>query len=248
MINLADQRMTRRSYQETVSVPIMVALDHLRLVTRSVAALRGPLPFAHATPLRTAITAAATSLWAMHNDADTRIRRAVVLNYDDAENYRKYLNGRPADKVPDAAAEAAAQRLIAEHWAAEALKLGEDVARKGWQPTKDFDMVKQAAQGMPDWSNGWRPSTEVPSQWRMLSCFAHGKRWATAPHVTQGEADDHGFASTTFVFDLDMLMESAGIVQDLIVHALDRYREMAGHPPEMKSELDAILRESMNLN
>lgn len=220
---------------------------NLRLVTRSVGTLRGPLPFAHATPLRAAITAAATSLWAMHDDADTRIRRAVVLNYHDAENFTKYLDGRPADKAPDAAAAAAAQRLVADHWAKEASKLGEDVTRKGWKPTADFEMIKQATQGMPDWGDGWRPATEVPSQWRMLSCFAHGMRWATAPHVTQGEADAHGFAATTFEFDLDMLMESAGIVRTLIERALDRYREMADHPQEKNRELESIVQESMTL-
>ncbi|MFD7011184.1 hypothetical protein [Rhodococcus jostii] len=236
-IDEADKMLQYRSYRETVQVPIFSALDHLRLVTKSVPALRGVLPFAHATPLRSAITAASTSLWAMHDEHETRVLRAAILNYYDYSNGLKYFNGRPADKYPDLdrAKDKVRQRM--DYFAAELADRGEDVADGRWRPTADFDMVVAAAKMMRPWRDGWKPVTEVPSRWRWLSGYAHGMRWATAPNTEQSEADENGYSATTMTFGIDSLMESARIVQTLIETALDRYSELAGHTedPDGKS-------------
>ncbi|MGC0367681.1 hypothetical protein ABH922_005733 [Rhodococcus sp. 27YEA15] len=224
----------------------MSALDHFRLVTKSVETLRGSIPFAHATPLRTAITAAATAVWAMADDEDTRLKRAAVLSFHDAENARKYVNGRPVDKVAGIDEARSALHRRSDYFADMALEFGEDVRRDRWRPTADFAMVEAASKGMPEWSGGWSPRTEVPSQWRLLSCYAHGMGWATARHVEYGEPDEIGLAKSTLVFDLDDLMSSASIVRLLIERALDRYREMAGYPESTNAELTKILHESMN--
>jgi hypothetical protein len=232
-IDLVDKRLSYRSFQETVAMPIMSAIDHLRLVTSSVLSWKGTLPFAHATPLRTAITAASMSLWAMHDEPDERFRRAVLLNYHDFSNSLKFFNSRPEEKIPDIGVMRDKTRLRMDYFAVEAAKFGVDVTVRSWKLTADFGMVTAAAKMMSPWSDGWKPEVEVPSQWRMLSGYAHGLRWAAAPDTEQSEVDEIGFASTTVTFDIDRLMESARIVSELIETAIARYRNLAGHPESL---------------
>lgn len=163
--------------------------------------------------------------------------RSGSLNYHDFSNSLKFFNGRPDEKFPEIDSVRGATRHRKDYFAAEAAKCGVDVTAKWWKPTADFEMVTVAAKMMPAWSNGWKPEVEIPSQWRMLSGYAHGMRWAAAPDTKQGDADANGFASTTLAFDLDRLMESAGLVRMLIETAIDRYRLLAGHPQSVIEEL-----------
>ncbi|SFA62464.1 hypothetical protein SAMN05444374_1231 [Rhodococcoides kroppenstedtii] len=132
-----DQR-ALRSYSETVSIPILSALDHLRLVTKSVLALGGSLPVAHATPLRTALTVASTALWLMHDDGDKRAARAAMLNYHDCSNYLIWLRLRSSsdvsgEKYPGLAEHVDRIERKRDHYASVALASGVDVTRVGWE-------------------------------------------------------------------------------------------------------------------
>lgn len=235
-IYAANNQSTLRSYSETVSVPILSALDHLRLVTKSVLGLGGSLPFAHATPLRTALTVASTALWLMHDDDDKRAARAAMLNYHDCSNYLIWLRLRSSPdvsggKYPGLTDHMERIERKRDHYASEALGLGVDVTRAGWKITGDYDVTVAASTMVaPSSWDGYDPKTEIPVQWRMLSAYAHGLRWATSPGTTQGIPDSSGFAATTMTFDLDRLMESTNIVRAVVIAAMNRYNELAGHP------------------
>ncbi|MHA6739078.1 hypothetical protein [Rhodococcus erythropolis] len=230
-ITLLDGVSTPRSYRETVSVPIMSALDHLRLVTGSVLGFKGTLPFAHATPLRTALTVASTALWLMDGDNEKRSLRAAMLNYHDHKNYLIYLGLRPAERYPELVEHQAEIGRRRDSFATEALALGVDVTDRHWKMPNDYDMTVAAAKMMDRsmWGDEWMPEVEIPSQWRMLSAYAHGLRWATAPGCVQGEPDLAGLASTTMTFSMDRLMESTSIAKAVVITAMNRYYVLAGH-------------------
>ncbi len=229
-IDALDQRSLYKSYRETTSITIVSALDHLRLVTESVLGLKGALPFAHATSLRTALSVSSAALWLMPEEDAKRELRAAMWNFHDHTNYLVWLRLRSDEKYSDIVQHRERIERRRDHFAAVALELGTDVTKR-WKLTAEYDMTVAAAKMMDPaiWGDGWSPAVEVPSQWRMLSAYAHGLRWATAPDTVQGDPDENGFAATTLSFSLDRLMESTRITMDVVDTAINRFRVLAGH-------------------
>jgi hypothetical protein len=70
--------------------PLGSALNHLQLVGETLSDRGEPHPFAEATLIRTAITAASYSLWTLHDDATERRNRALQFNFKDLDGWGGY--------------------------------------------------------------------------------------------------------------------------------------------------------------
>lgn len=227
-----DRAMTKKSYRETVAVPIASAFDHLRLTGASVVQLRGSLPFATATPIRSAITTAATSLWLMDDSKTNRRQRVLQYWIHDNKRLQQFIeNGhviQPGAGTPMEQQDLR-QQALQQVWDqreaffinGERLELPRAVLK---HCATDTEMVSAAGALLPkDSFDGFDPVIEVAKQWRLLSGHAHGFRWPHLDTETQAPGDGDGWTSVTLKSNAEKLLASALIALQLAETALNRF-------------------------
>ncbi|SEM09865.1 hypothetical protein [Rhodococcus maanshanensis] len=168
------------SLHSTVVQLICSALDHLDLAGRGT----DPHEFAHPTLIRSAVTTAATALWLMAGPIDEQCYRTLQFGYRDQVYRRQYLVTSRAGLRECAAADARGAELLA---AARTVRPG--LSERSFR-TIDSDSFIVAQAGLlmrPDALGGPDPATEVPTQWNLLSAYAHGRNWST---VEKGDQMD----------------------------------------------------------
>lgn len=231
-----DAVMTAKSYRESVSLLISSAYDHLRLTAVSVVTLRGVLPFAMATPIRTSLTASSTALWLMGPTAEDRRLRMLQYWLLDNRRFMEFVkNGHPSGEGEEvernltsaiAEVEARGSRFLAN---GTALKFSEKAMKK--EAATDTEMVSAAGEWLDsDGFDGFDPKIEVARQWRLLSGHAHGFRWPHAASETITEADENDWAQVTFSSNAGDLLSSALIALRLTDAARARFQELASTP------------------
>jgi hypothetical protein len=128
--------------------PLGSALNHLQLVGETLSDRGEPHPFAEATLIRTAITAASYSLWTLHDDATERRNRALQFNFKDLDGWGGYYRTDRQDPAATEDDRAKANDVIVDarrrkEWIVELpnLRIGasqmfRDVERCPWQAVR----------------------------------------------------------------------------------------------------------------
>ncbi|MDZ7915239.1 MAG: hypothetical protein U5O16_25985 [Rhodococcus sp. (in: high G+C Gram-positive bacteria)] len=233
-----DAVMTAKSYRESVSLLLLSAYDHLHLTAVSVVTLRGVLPFATATPIRTSITVASTALWLLGKSADDRRLRMIQYWLLDNRRMMEFVeNGHPSGVGGEirrnrdtaiAEVEAKRARFLAD---ATALKFSESKMKT---TTSDTKMVSEAGEWLSsEGFDGFDPKIEVARQWRLLSGHAHGFRWPHAASETITNVDEGKWGHLTFLADEGDMLSSALIALRLTDAAWARFQELAAAPKNL---------------
>ncbi|MCF8786887.1 hypothetical protein [Rhodococcus ruber] len=230
-----DAELRVRSYQETLTLLISSAFDHVRLCAASVRALQGVLPFATATPIRTSITVGATALWLLDGEPDDRRLRTLQYWHADFCHMHDALKEQAKDNEAGWSSgmrqsSEVSQRVIKERLAklrGNARDFGHTRATLTDQRS-DTKMVFDAGRYLePDIFNGRDPKIELSRQWRILSGHAHGRRWALEGGIAYGEADANGWGELRLEASLLDMFGYCLTAHTLAEAALTRYKNLA---------------------
>jgi hypothetical protein len=234
-----------RTFQQGVVQCLLSALDHLRFLAWSLENRDMPYPYAQATLIRIAITAASTALWmASGSTAAERRLRALEFNYKDLKSNLGWLNTLAADpkNQPFPAAEQAvfdSQRAEIEKrldWIVqEATTLTaratpftrNTYAGQAATDTKIVEIAGASATALA--SGGWDPGCVLSNTWQLLSGYAHARPWASlqgSKHVVKDPTPHPKTGTITVVAqgDPDRLLDfafRAVIVAEVGVMALE---------------------------
>ncbi|MGD1240213.1 hypothetical protein [Mycobacterium seoulense] len=153
------------------------ALDHLELVAETLNTKGEPHPFAEATLIRTAITAASYALWMLSGDSSERRYRALQFAFKDYDGWSSYVRTEGQNpEAPDP-----------ERYAADtAIAIAEFDRRRNWIVDQanilkgESWTVRQFRDRLPsDTAVVEQAGARVLGPWRFLSGYAHGLPWAT---------------------------------------------------------------------
>lgn len=201
------------TFQQGIVQCLLSALDHLRFLAWSLENREHPYPYAQATLIRTAITAAATALWMADGNTPTERRlRALEFNFKDLKSHLGWLNTLAADPINQPfppADQAAFDSQTAEidrrlNWILQQATALQSRATLFTQNTysgqaaSDTKMVQMAGAVVPALSSGgFDPACVLSNSWQLLSGYAHARPWASlhgskrtvkdaTPHPTTG--------------------------------------------------------------
>lgn len=182
------------TFQQGVVQCLLSALDHLRFLAWSLENREHPYPYAQATLIRTAITAASTALWmASGSTAAERRLRALEFNFKDLKSHLGWLNTLAADPKnqpfpPTEQAVFNSQTVELERrldWivqeATSLLSRATPFTRNSYsgQTATDTKIVQTAGAAVPALgSGGFNPGCVLSNSWQLLSGYAHARPWA----------------------------------------------------------------------
>lgn len=197
------------TFQQGIVQCLLSALDHLRFLAWSLENREHPYPYAQATLIRTAITAASTALWmASGTTATERRSRALEFNFKDLKSHLGWLNTLAADPInqPFPPADQAAfdartieidRRL---NWILQEATTLQSRATPftqntySGQATTDTRMVQLAGAVVPALSSGgFDPACVLSNSWQLLSGYAHARPWASlqgSTHIVRDPTPD----------------------------------------------------------
>jgi hypothetical protein len=219
-----------RTFQQGVVQCLLSALDHLRFLAWSLENRETPYPYAQATLIRTAITAASTALWmASGNTATERRCRALEFNFNDLKSNLGWLNTLAADpkNQPFPPADQAtfdAQCIEIDRrldWivqeATTLLAPANPFTRRTYanQTTSDTQIVRTAGSSVTVLGTGGFDSGLVLSNtWQLLSGYAHARPWASlqgSKHIVKDPTPDPKTGTITVAAqgDPDRLLDFA---------------------------------------
>lgn len=229
---LDDNELTARSARDPSLFAILSSLDHIRMVCDSVRSMRGSLPFAHATPLRTAIECGCLALWLLSDDRPTRCLMIHLRETDrlmmwlrDVETYDPVQAIDKSDDLERSIAEIELKRQA----------IVNNFARLGYPsppkvPSEQGIVIEGAKvfadRAAPEVLDGWDPGKQVVSNWRTLSAYAHGFRWASEEHATKKPADN-GYEHVTIATNVDWVTSKVRIAAELAGEAARLFGELA---------------------
>lgn len=189
-----------RTFRQGTDQCLLSALDHLRFLAWSLKNREHPYPYAQATLIRTAITAASTALWMLSgNTADDRRSRAMQFNFSDIRSQLGWLDTVAAEPKNQ-------QRPAAEWTQLNTIRTAQE-SRLDWivqeanallspqipytrrtyknSITSDTEMVKIAGSSTPALADGgWDSSLVLLNTWQVLSGYAHARPWASSLGTT----------------------------------------------------------------
>jgi hypothetical protein len=183
------------TFQQGVVQCLLSALDHLRFLVWSLENREHPYPYAQATLIRTAITAASTALWmASGSTATERRSRALEFNFNDLKSHLGWLNTLAADPKNQPfppADQATFDTQVAEierrlDWivqeATTLLARATPFTRRTYagQTTSDTQMVQIAGASVTALgTGGFDPGCVLSNSRQLLSGYAHARPWAS---------------------------------------------------------------------
>lgn len=184
-----------RTFRQGIDQCLLSAVDHLRFVAWSLKNRSAPYPYAQATLIRTAITAASTALWMLVGGTpDERRSRALQFNFIDISSHLGWMETvaaepknqqRPATELAQFATMRAAQDGRLDVIVQEANKLlspATPYTRATYRRaiTSDTNMVKIAGSNVPALATGgWDSALVLLNTWQVLSGYAHARPWAS---------------------------------------------------------------------
>jgi hypothetical protein len=184
-----------RTFSQGVVECLFSALDHLRFLAWSLDNREKPFPYAQATLIRTAITAASTALWMTSGSTDVERRsRALEFNFNDLKSHLGWMDTLAADPINQqrpAAEQAQFDALYTElerriDWVLqEATTLQgrpNPFTRNtyGGQATTETQIVRHAGSiATAIGVGGYDSGLVLLNTWQLLSGYAHGRPWAS---------------------------------------------------------------------
>jgi hypothetical protein len=219
-----------RTFQQGIVQCLLSALDHLRFLAWSLENRETPYPYAQATLIRTAITAASTALWMASGSTSTARRlRALEFNFKDLKSNLGWLNTLAAD--PKNQPFPPAEQAVFDSQCAETdrrldwivqeattlLARATPFTRNSYagQATSDTNMVQIAgASATALASGGWNPGLVLSNTWQLLSGYAHARPWASlqgSKHIVKDPTPNRttGTITVTAQGDPDRLLDFA---------------------------------------
>lgn len=195
---IADDQFFRpihTTFQQGVVQCLINSLDHLRFLAWSLESRDMPFPYAQASLIRTAITAASTATWMVSGkDSTERLWRAMQFIFNDLKSHRKWMETVASEPInqqrPQHEKEIYDNQLVEIErqldWiVGKATELSGSpipLSRRTYADKFDSDseIVRSAGSIVPIISgDGWDSGITLSHTWQLLSGYAHARPWAS---------------------------------------------------------------------
>lgn len=229
-----DLLFTVMSMTELVVSPIKGAWDCLYVVCSSLFDLEEVRGIGHAALVRSAITAATTSLWILDDDELARRARALIIARAQCVAERDFIQGVAPDwhgsnTMIGALTEHVRQRV--DRVTADGERIGVDAETIAKKP-KDSKIVRAGGERIPATVlGGHQPGPYIVSEWRLLSAGAHGFHWP-AKYANEPRRGEHGhYVVLDATIPAERFLGSVRAAMVAARVATDRFAAFAGTAP-----------------